>query len=52
MRIPKPSKLLRRIEGRLKTELRDPFAHVGLRGGLRDVRMHLAYDGGRRAGWR
>src|SRR5215813_10757828 len=52
IRLDDDSKLLRRIEGRLKTELRDPLAHVSLHGDLHDVRMHLADDGGRRAGWR
>src|SRR6266511_4365698 len=52
IRLDEDSKLLRRIEGRLKTELRDPLAHVGLHGDLHDVRMHLADDSGRRAGWR
>src|SRR5215813_3237096 len=52
IRLDDDSKLLRRIEGRLKTELRDPLAHVGLHGDLHDVRMHLADDGGRRSGWR
>src|SRR5215469_3387014 len=52
IRLDDDSKLLRRIEGRLKTELPDPLAHVSLHGDLHDVRMHLADDGGRRAGWR
>ena len=40
------------LRDNLKTELRDPLAHVSLHGDLHDVRMHLADDGGRRAGWR
>src|SRR5215471_3894439 len=52
IRLDDDSKLLRRIEGHLKTELRGPLAHVSLQGDLHDVRMHLADDGGRRAGWR
>ena len=52
IRLDDDNKLLWRIEGRLKTELRDPLAHVGLPGDLHDVRMHLADAGGRRAGWR
>src|SRR5262245_36620063 len=52
IRLDDDSKFLRRIEGHLKTELRDPLAHVSLHGDLHDVRMHLADNGGRRAGWR
>src|SRR6516164_5614469 len=52
IRLDDDSKFLRRIEGHLKTELRDPLAHVSLQGDLHDVRMHLTDDGGRRAGWR
>src|SRR6516225_1565003 len=52
IRLDDDSKFLRRIEGYLKTELRDPLAHVSLHGDLHDVRMHLADDGGWRAGWR
>src|ERR1700738_4867757 len=52
IRLDYHSKLLRRIEGRLKTELRQALAHVGLRRDLRDVCVHLADDGSRCAGWR
>jgi hypothetical protein len=52
IRLDDDSKLLRRIEGRLKTELRNPLAHIGSHRDLHDVRMHLADDGGRRASWR
>src|SRR5262245_14449490 len=52
IRLDDDSKLLRRIEGCLKTKLRDPLAHVSLHGDLHDVRMHLADDGDWRAGWR
>jgi len=45
-------KFLRRIEGRLKAELRDSLAQIGLRRDLHDICMHLVDDGNRRAGWR
>src|SRR3984893_4488580 len=52
IRLDYHSNPLRRIEGRLKTELRQALAHVGLRRDLRDFCVHLADDGSRRAGWR
>src|SRR5262249_42378731 len=52
IRLDDDSKLLWRIEGHLKTELLDPLAPATLHGDLHDFRMHLADDGGRRAGWR